>query len=255
VKNAPLVVAHAAAKAMKTSRSATVSIEFCVTWGRPRASTKPSALAVNSRSIGSVVPAIAPEPRGHQFACRPTSARAFGVAIEHLHPREQVMREEDGLGPLEMGVAGDEHVALPRRQVKQGPLGAAHALDQVGRGVFEPEPHVGRHLVVPTARGMKPRRRRHALGQRVLNVHVHILQFRAPDEGACFDFREDDIEPLVDRIALGLGDQAHVGQHGGVRLAARDVEMGETRIKRNAFAEAQHELGRSGGEASAPGHL
>ena len=44
---------------MKTSRSDTASIEFCVSRGRPRASTNPSSRAVNSRSMGSVVPAIA----------------------------------------------------------------------------------------------------------------------------------------------------------------------------------------------------
>ena len=67
-------IAHAAANSMKRSRSATVSMEFCVTCGRPLASTKPRAFAVNSRSIGNVVPAMAPEPSGLQLACAATSA-------------------------------------------------------------------------------------------------------------------------------------------------------------------------------------
>ena len=60
--------AQAEANSMNTSRSATVSMEFWVTRGLPCASTKPSVLAVNSRSMGSVVPAMAPAPSGHQLA-------------------------------------------------------------------------------------------------------------------------------------------------------------------------------------------
>jgi HAMP domain-containing protein len=62
------VSAAAAANSMNVSRSATASMLLVVSRARPRESTKPSALAVNSRSIGSVVPAIAPEPSGLTFA-------------------------------------------------------------------------------------------------------------------------------------------------------------------------------------------
>ena len=57
------------------SRSATASIELAVTCGRPFASTKPSSFAVSSRRIGSVVPAMAPEPSGHQLAEALAAAR------------------------------------------------------------------------------------------------------------------------------------------------------------------------------------
>ena len=56
----------------KRSRSATASIPFAVILGSPFASTKPSTLAVKSRSRVRVVPAMAPEPKGQTLACSET---------------------------------------------------------------------------------------------------------------------------------------------------------------------------------------
>ncbi len=68
------IVAQAEAKLIKVSRSLTASMLFCVILGLPSASTKFNSRATNSRSIGSVVPAIAPEPSGHTFASSNTTA-------------------------------------------------------------------------------------------------------------------------------------------------------------------------------------
>ena len=73
---------------MKRSLSATASIEFWVTRGRPLRSTNPSIRAANSRSIGSVVPAMAPEPSGHTFALPATSdSRVRSRSSISIHAR------------------------------------------------------------------------------------------------------------------------------------------------------------------------
>ena len=94
----------AAAKASRAkSRSATLSSELAV--GR----SKPSALAVISRSIGNDVPASAAAPSGHSLRRLRASAEAAGVARQHLDIGEQMVAEGDRLGRLEMGEARHHH--------------------------------------------------------------------------------------------------------------------------------------------------
>ena len=62
-------VAHANANSRNTSRSATASMLLPVTTGSPDSSSvKLRSCAVTVRSMGSVVPAIAPLPSGEAFA-------------------------------------------------------------------------------------------------------------------------------------------------------------------------------------------
>jgi hypothetical protein len=90
------VSAQAAANSMKTSRSATVSMEFCVTCGRPRASTKPSSLrgelAVDRQRGAGDRAGAERTPVGVRRDVREPRA----VAFEHLQPRKEVMRENTG---------------------------------------------------------------------------------------------------------------------------------------------------------------
>jgi len=65
----------------------------------------------------------------------------------------------------------------------------------------------------------------------------------------------DGIEAAVDGVALPARDQADLREHRGVRLAARDVEGGETVVKRHRFAETKHEPGGTRREPSTPCRL
>ena len=67
------VIEHADANSKNKSRSATASIPFAVRQALPSSSTKPRAFATYSRSNGKVEPAIAPEPKGQEFACLATT--------------------------------------------------------------------------------------------------------------------------------------------------------------------------------------
>ena len=96
--------------------------------------SNPSAAATCSRSIGKVVPARAAAPRGRTFSRRRQSARRLAVARELLDVGQEVMRRQDRLGALQVGVAGQDHVAMPLGGRHQGPLQGQRAARRSGRG-------------------------------------------------------------------------------------------------------------------------
>ena len=108
--------ARAASSSTAKSRSLTASMQFCVTAG------KPSSRATSSRSSRMVEPAIAPEPSGQTLMRLRASAQPLAVAVEHLDVGEQMMREIDGLRALEMRVAGNDDVAMPRAEIDERAL-------------------------------------------------------------------------------------------------------------------------------------
>ena len=177
------------------------------------------------------------------------------IAIEHLKPGEQMMRKKHRLRPLQVRVAGDEHVAVRGGEGEQCSLGGEEFFPESGAGEFEPEPHVGRDLVVPAPRGVELGGGGHALRQRLLDIHVHVLELRLPREFTRLDFGEDCVEPGVDGVALVWRDQPDVREHGRVGLAASDVERCEAAIERDGLAELQHQLGWARSEAAAPRRL
>ena len=71
------VTAQALAKSINKSRSLTASMLFWVMIGQPSSSTKPNFWATNKRSMGKVLPAIAPEPRGQILAESHTFEKRF----------------------------------------------------------------------------------------------------------------------------------------------------------------------------------
>jgi hypothetical protein len=126
---------------------------------------------------------------------------------------------------------------------------------QHAAGVLEPQAHVGRDLVVAAPGRVQLGGGGHALRQRLLDVHVHVLELHVPREAAALDLGEDGIEPGMDLVALARRDEPGVRQHGRVGLAAGDVKGREPMVKRHGLAELQHQLGGTRGEAPAPGNM
>lgn len=166
-----------------------------------------------------------------------------------------MVREKHRLRPLQVGVARDEHVAMRRSDGERASLRAKDFFTQHGGGVLEPQPHVGRDLVVTAARRVELGRSRNPLGQRLLDVHVHILKLLIPFKPAGLNLGQNRIEARVDRRPLLNCDQAHVRQHRRVGLAAGDVEGREAMVKRDGLAEFKHQFGGAGGETPAPSGL
>ena len=109
-------------------------------------------------------------------------AEARPIAIEHLQPGKKMMREKHRLRPLQMRVSRNQHVAIRLGQRQQRALRAEDFFRQNAAGVLEKQPHVRRDLVVPAARRVQLGGGRHALRQRLLDVHVHILELGVPLE-------------------------------------------------------------------------
>ena len=78
--------------------------------------------------------------------------KPLAISIQHFHPRKQMMREIDRLRPLQMRVAGDHHFRIGLRDGEQRTLRFKKQLDQILCSGLEPQPHIGRDLIIPTPR-------------------------------------------------------------------------------------------------------
>jgi len=134
-------------------------------------------------------------------------------------------------------------------------LGGADAGLKFGAGPFEPQAHVGGDLVVAGSGGVELGGGGHFFSQGLLDVHVNVLKLGAPSKLIRRDLAKDGVEAGMDGVSFLGGDQADVGEHGRVGLAAGDVEGGEAAVEGHGLAEAEHQVGGAGGEAAAPGGL
>ncbi|MCY1427299.1 hypothetical protein D9M71_431400 [compost metagenome] len=92
-----------------------------------------------------------------------------------------------------------------------------------------------------------------AVGQACFDVHVHVFQVDAPVEVAGFDFALDLLEAVDDGVALGVGQHADLGQHGGVGDGAHDVVAIEALVEVYGSGETGDEGVYGLAEAAAPG--
>ena len=240
---------------MNTSRSATASMLFCVRRGLAlrihEAQLARGELAVN-RQRGAGDGAGAERANvgvlGHIEETR-------AVAREHLHVGEQMVRDGDGLRALQVGVAGQNGRLVGLRLRDQRAQQIAKRAVKLRARPFEPQAHGGGHLVVAAAAGVELGGGGRAPAQRVLDVHVHVLERGVPREGSGLNFGENGVEAAHDGIALGGGEQAGLGEHFRVGLRTGDVERREPAVEGNRLAELQHQRGRAGREAPAPRRL
>ena len=99
------------------------------------------------------------------------------VARGHLHVCEQVVPEGDGLRRLQMGEARHHGGGVFERLLRERALvGGERHVDGIDRGL-DPQPEIGRDLVVARARGVQPPRRRpDQLGEPAFHVHMDVLK-------------------------------------------------------------------------------
>ena len=94
-----------------------------------------------------------------------------------------------------------------------------------------------------------------ARGQARLDVHVHVLKLRAPDELAGVDLGLDFLQALHDRVALLGGEHADMGEHRRVGNRALDVVAVQATVEADRGGERLDEGIGGFGETSAPGFL
>jgi hypothetical protein len=132
-----------------------------------------------------VEPAIAPLP-------------SAVIAVQHLYIGEQVMREVNGLGALQVRVTGDDDIAVLCAEFHERFLQAANLLGQVCDLVAQPHADIEGHLVITRAGGVELGAGGYALGQLGLDVHVHVFEFFLPLEAAVIDLAPDLFQPHLD---------------------------------------------------------
>ncbi len=174
------------------------------------------------------------------------AARAVGeatvVAPEHLQPGHQVVPERDRLGGLEMREARHDRVGLALGEVEERQLEAAQLRADRGQLVAQPQPHVGRDLIVAGAPGVKLLAGDADIGgERRLDVHVDVLEPDLPREVAPLDALANSGQPCDDEVAVGLAEDSLAGEHAGVGDRALDVVAVQTLVELDGGGEGLHE--------------
>ena len=102
------------------------------------------------------------------------------------------MTEGHRLGDLQMSVAGHHRAGFSLGAVDQRLLQVAHRRVEAVDRAAQPQPQIGRDLVIARPRGMEaPRRRPDQLGEPRFDIHVNVFEFGAEHEAAAFDLRPD----------------------------------------------------------------
>ena len=214
-------VAAAARKSSTKSRLETASIEFGDDAGEAELARRPA----RGRS-SKFTPASAPAPSGSSVGRAEHELEAARVAPEHPEVREQVVREVDRLGALEVRVAGHRPVQVALGELHEHALEVLRACSSVSQRVRAREHrHVGGDLVVARARGVQlAADRADDLGQPPLDRHVDVLVVVArtgtrPSSSSA----STRVEPAEQRVAVGVADDPGRGEHRRVRARLLDV--------------------------------
>ena len=162
------------------------------------------------------------------------------VAFQHFDISQQMMRQINRLGALQMGVAGDDDIGVFLTEFDQRRLQALNGRLQDHDFLAQPQPHVERDLVIAGAAGVQFGPGRFAAGQGVLDIHVDIFQFLPPNEFARDNFPGDGGEGLFDGARFPGGQHADFFQHGGVGERAEDVVLPKPPIKGDGLGEFRH---------------
>ena len=148
------------------------------------------------------------------------------------------MRRQDRLRPLEVGVAGQDHVEVAVAPADKRPLESRqlllHAIDRPA----DPKAEVGRDLIVAAAGGMEfASRIAQPLDQRPLDVHVNVFELDPEGELPLLNFPANVRQGLLNLKAFVRREQPPGGEHLGVGDRGCDILGVEPPIEAHAFRE------------------
>ena len=162
----------------------------------------------------------------------------LAVALEFFGVGQPVVGGQHRLGPLQVRVARQDHAGVAVAAADERPLHVGEqAVGAVDR-VADPQPQVGRHLVVAAAAGVQLAADvAEPVDEGPLDVHVDVFQLLAEDERAGGDLGADLLQAGDDLVGLVGGEHADRGQHPGVGDRAADVVGVEAAVEADAFGE------------------
>jgi hypothetical protein len=156
------------------------------------------------------------------------------------------MRQQDGLGPLQVGVAGQVRARLQRLPgpARQHALKAQHRQRQLSQLAPAPQAQGSGHLVVAAPAGVQlgPGGTRQ-LRDPALHRGVDVLVGGREAEGSVGDLLLDHVERVEHGSGLVVVDQAAPAQAPEVGTGAGDVVGGQADVEADAGGEGHH-LGR-----------
>ena len=182
------------------------------------------------------------------------SARRAAIAFGHLDVRQQMMREQDRLGRLDVGRAGQDRGPLAFRKCDQGPLEREQREIEVVDRPTRPEAQVRRDLVVARTPGVElAGQRPDLLEEGRLHVHVDILEGGVPVERPGRRVAREGHQAVGEAGDLVDGQQPGPTESADVRDRARDVVGGEGGVDLDRAGEVRHARIRVTAEPPAPG--
>jgi hypothetical protein len=180
--------------------------------------------------------------------------QSLGIAREHLHVGQQVVREAHRLSDLQVREAGHHGVGVAGRELHEAALHLRQQRHQRVDLAAQPQPHIGGHLVVARAPGVQPLAGiPHELRQARLDVQVHVLELELPREAARLDLGRDLGHAALDLGEVLRGDDGLGSQHARVGQAARDVGAPQALVEVDAGRVALHQLAHRLAEQRRPG--
>ncbi len=142
---------------------------------------------------------------------------AVDVAGERPHVGEQVMGQQHGLRPLEVGVAGEIGVAGGAGPVEQGALQRVQVAGEGAALAADVEAQVGRDLVVAAAAGVELGARRSGeLRDAAFDGGVDVLVGRLEVEGLVGELGLDGVERGEDAVGVVDAEDAGGAEHADV---------------------------------------
>ena len=161
--------------------------------------------------------------------------------------------EQNGLSPLQMGVAGHNDPQVLLRLIHNR---LQQLLDQVADLInfrAQVHPQIQGHLVIPGPGGVEllahiPQ----PLGQHLLHKHMDILAGVVKVQFSRFQVVQDSLQSLDQGIRLLLGQDALGPQHGGVGHGAGDILLIQFAVKVDGGIEIIRNAADLAGRPSGP---
>ena len=169
--------------------------------------------------------------------------QAIAVAFEHLRVSEQVMSERHGLRDLHVREPGHYRRSVSIGQLDQSMLQPIDAAHDVIDFAAQPQPRVGRDLIVARAAGVQALAGvADQIGQALLDIQMNVFEFDAPFELIALDLFANLLQAALDVRQIDCADDAALMQHRCVRERALDVCERESAIEADRCRVTQHEI-------------
>lgn len=180
-------------------------------------------------------------------------ADATTIARQHLDIGKQVMAESDRLRRLQVGEARHHRTSVEIGLLGQGELEIGHLLVDGVERVADPEPHIGRDLVIARAPCVQA-----ASGgtdpvlQARLDIHMNVFERAREREAPRLDLALDALESGTDGGHIVLGQDAGLAQHRRMRERASDILPPQALVEIDGGVDLLHDGVGTRGETPTP---